>query len=86
MSSTPFVSSDVDLLWSKDGSNVYFKLSNFSNSFQVYVEANHVDDATNAKLLMVQMLQMLKLLMLLMMKLVMLLLFYFHNSITLQFV
>ncbi len=43
MSSTPFISSDVDLLWSKDGSDI------FSHSFQIYAEANHVDDATNAK-------------------------------------
>jgi hypothetical protein len=49
MSSTPFVSSDVDLLWSKDGSDIYLKFSDFSNYFQVYVEANHVDDATNVK-------------------------------------
>jgi hypothetical protein len=49
VSSTPFVSSDVDLLWSKDGSDIYFKLSNFSNSFQGNVETNHVEDATNAK-------------------------------------
>ncbi len=49
MSSTPFVSSDVDLLWSKDGSDIYFKLFDFLNSFQIYVEANHVDDAINAK-------------------------------------
>jgi hypothetical protein len=27
--STPFVSSDVDLLWSKDGFDVYLKLSDF---------------------------------------------------------
>jgi hypothetical protein len=56
MSSTPFVCGDVDLLWSKDGSNVYFKLSNFSNSPQVYVEANHVDDVANAKPSYLQML------------------------------
>jgi hypothetical protein len=49
VSSTPFVSSDVDLLWSKDGSDIYFKLFDFLNSFQIYVEANHVDDAINAK-------------------------------------
>jgi hypothetical protein len=49
MSSTPFVSSDADLLWSKDGSDIYLKLSDFLNYSQVYVEANHVDDATNAK-------------------------------------
>jgi hypothetical protein len=49
MSSTSFVSNDVDLLWSKDGSNVYLKLFNFSNSLQVYVEANHVDDVANVK-------------------------------------
>jgi len=36
MSSTPFISSDVDLLWSKARSDIY-------------AEANHVDDATNAK-------------------------------------
>jgi hypothetical protein len=49
MSSTPFINSDVDLLWSKDGFDIDFKLSDFSNYFQIYVEANHVDDATNVK-------------------------------------
>jgi len=49
MSSTPFVSSDADLLWSKDGFDIYLKFFDFLNYFQVYVEANHVDDATNAK-------------------------------------
>jgi hypothetical protein len=49
MSSIPFVNSDVDLLWSKDGYNVYFKLSDLKNSLQVYVEANQVHDVTNAK-------------------------------------
>jgi hypothetical protein len=49
MLSTPFASSDADLLWSKDGSNIYLKLSDFKNYFQVYVEANHVDVVKNAK-------------------------------------
>ncbi len=49
MSFTPSISSDVDLLWFEDRSIIYIKLSNFSNSPQVYVETNHVDDATNAK-------------------------------------
>jgi hypothetical protein len=49
MLSTPFITSDVDLLWSKDGFDIDFKLSDFSNYFQIYVEANHVDDATNVK-------------------------------------
>jgi len=80
---TPFVSSDVDLLWSKDGSNVYFKLCDFSNFLQVYAEAIHVDDVANVKPSYLQTMQMLKLLMLFTMKLVMLLLFCFHNSITL---
>jgi len=46
---TPFVSSDVDLLWSKDGFNVYFQLCDFSSSLQVYAEGNHVDDVANVK-------------------------------------
>jgi hypothetical protein len=54
--STSFVSSDVDLLWSKDGSDVYFKLSDFSNSLQVYAKANHVDDVANVKPFYLQML------------------------------
>jgi hypothetical protein len=83
MSSTSFVNSDVDLLWFKDGSYVYFKLFDFSNSLQVYAKANHGNDATNAKLSYLQTSQMLKLLMLFKMKLVMLSLFCFHNSITL---
>jgi len=49
MSFTPFVNNDVDLSWSKDGSNIYFKLFDFSIFFQIYVEANHVNDATNVK-------------------------------------
>jgi hypothetical protein len=49
MSFTPFANSDVDLLWSKDGSDVYLKLSNLKKFLQVYVEANHVHDVTNAK-------------------------------------
>jgi hypothetical protein len=44
---TPFISSVVDLLWSEDGSDVYFQLYDFSNSLLVYAEANHVDDAAN---------------------------------------
>ncbi len=46
---TPFVSNDVDLLWCKDEFDVYLKLFDFSNSPQVYAEANHVDDVANAK-------------------------------------
>ncbi len=49
MSSTPYVSSDVDLLWFEDKFDIYLKLFDFSNSLQVYVEANHVDDITNVK-------------------------------------
>jgi hypothetical protein len=49
MSSTPSVSSDVDLLWCENESEVYFKLFDFKNSLQVYVEANHLDDDANAK-------------------------------------
>jgi hypothetical protein len=44
MSSTPFVSSDVDLLWCKDEYDIYLRLFDFSNSPQVYVEASN---ATN---------------------------------------
>ncbi len=79
----PFVKSDADLLWSKDGSDVYFKLFDFSNFLQVYAETNHVDDVANVGPSYLQMMQMLKLLMLLMIKLVMLLIFCFHNFITL---
>jgi hypothetical protein len=79
----PFVNSDADLLWSEDGSDVYFKLFYFSNFLQVYAETNHVDDVANARPSYLQMLQMLKLLMLLTIKLVMLLIFCFHNFITL---
>jgi hypothetical protein len=46
---TPFVSGDVDLLWSEDGSDVYLKLFDFLNSSQVCAETNHVDDVANAK-------------------------------------
>jgi hypothetical protein len=49
MLSTPFVNSNVDLLRSKDKYDIYLKLSDFSNSLQVYAKKNHVDDATNAK-------------------------------------
>jgi hypothetical protein len=49
MSFTPFVNSDADLLWSKDGYDICLKLFDFSNSSQVYAEANHVDDAISAK-------------------------------------
>jgi hypothetical protein len=49
MLSTPSINSDVDLLCSKNKFNVYLKLFDFKNSPQVYVEANHVDDAANAK-------------------------------------
>jgi len=80
---TPFVSSDVDLLWSENGFDVYIKLSDFSNSLPIYAEANHVDDVANAKPSYLQTLWMLKLLMLFTMKFVMLLLFCFHNAITL---
>jgi hypothetical protein len=43
------ISYDVNLLWYKDKSNIYLKLFDLKNSLQVYVEANHVDDAANAK-------------------------------------
>jgi hypothetical protein len=46
---TPFVSSNVDLLWYDDESEFYTKLFDFSNSLQVYAETNHVDDVTNVK-------------------------------------
>jgi hypothetical protein len=46
---TPSISSDANLLSSKDEFDVYIKLFDFSNFLQVYVEANHVDDATNVK-------------------------------------
>jgi hypothetical protein len=85
MLSTPFASNDVDLLWFEDGYDVYLKFPNFSNSLQGYAKANHVDYVANAKPSYLQTLQILKLLMLLTMKLVMLLLFCFHNSITLWF-
>jgi hypothetical protein len=49
MSFTRSISSDANLLWFEDRSIIYIKLSNFSNSPQVYVETNNVDDATNAK-------------------------------------
>jgi hypothetical protein len=32
-----------------DKFDIYLKLFDFSNSLQVYVEANHVDDVTNVK-------------------------------------
>jgi hypothetical protein len=38
---TPSVSSDTNLLWSKDEFDVYFKLFDFSNSLQVYVKPFH---------------------------------------------
>jgi len=49
MLSTASISGDVDLLWFKDKSSIYLKLSNFFYYLQIYVEKNHVDDATNAK-------------------------------------
>jgi hypothetical protein len=70
-------------LWFEDGFGVYFQLSNFQNSPQVYVEVNQVGDVANVKPSYLQTLQMLELLMLFMMKLVMLLLLCFCNFITL---